>query len=113
MVFQSNPRRDAWGTIAGFIFQVNTTIARWLGWIDHEVMPAADQDFPKALVRNAGTGHTQWIGNDKSPSHRLAHRLGWIKAWMGIFHSKSRLSGGLDRYRQLFVIPWRLMASNL
>jgi hypothetical protein len=38
MVFESNPRRDAWGTIAGFIFQVNTTILRWLRLQDGEVL---------------------------------------------------------------------------
>lgn len=38
MVFESNPRRDVWGTIAGFIFQVNTTIVRWLGLQDGEVL---------------------------------------------------------------------------
>ena len=38
----------------------------------------------KALVRNAGTGHTQWIGNDKSASHRLGHLLGWIQVWKGV-----------------------------
>src|SRR5579864_8436782 len=38
MTFESNPRRDAWTTIAGFIFQVNTTIVRWLGLQDGEVL---------------------------------------------------------------------------
>src|SRR5579864_6268623 len=38
MTFESNPRRDAWTTIAGFIFQVNTTIVRWLNLQDGEVL---------------------------------------------------------------------------
>jgi hypothetical protein len=27
----------------------------------------------------------------KSPSHQLAHRLGWIQAWMGVFQAESYL----------------------
>jgi hypothetical protein len=30
MTFISNPRRDAHATFAGFVFQVNVTILRWL-----------------------------------------------------------------------------------
>ena len=37
-IFESNPRRDAWGTIAGFIFQVNMTIVRWLELQNGEVL---------------------------------------------------------------------------
>jgi tetratricopeptide (TPR) repeat protein len=36
MTFVSNPRRDASPTIAGFVFQVNVTILRWLGLRDGE-----------------------------------------------------------------------------
>jgi hypothetical protein len=31
MSFQVNPRRDAHATIAGFFYQVNITLLRWLG----------------------------------------------------------------------------------
>lgn len=36
MTFISNPRRDASATIAGFVFQVNVTILRWLELRDDE-----------------------------------------------------------------------------
>jgi tetratricopeptide (TPR) repeat protein len=36
MTFVTNPRRDASATIAGFVFQVNLTILRWLGLQDGE-----------------------------------------------------------------------------
>jgi len=38
MAFKSNPRRDAWGTIAGFVFQVHTTILRWISLNEGEVL---------------------------------------------------------------------------
>jgi hypothetical protein len=38
MAFESKSRRDAWATVAGFIFQVNTTIVRWLNLQDGEVL---------------------------------------------------------------------------
>ena len=31
MAFQANPRRDAHATIAGFFYQINITLLRWLG----------------------------------------------------------------------------------
>lgn len=31
MPFQANPRRDAYATIAGFFYQINITLLRWLG----------------------------------------------------------------------------------
>src|SRR5258706_15250738 len=30
MTFRTNPRRDASGTIAGFVYQVDVTILKWL-----------------------------------------------------------------------------------
>src|SRR5208282_3971640 len=36
MTFVSDPRRDANATIAGFVFQVNVTILRWLGLQEDE-----------------------------------------------------------------------------
>ena len=36
MTFVTNPRRDASPTIAGFVFQVNVTILRWLELQDGE-----------------------------------------------------------------------------
>ena len=36
MTFITNPRRDASPTIAGFVFQVNVTILRWLELRDVE-----------------------------------------------------------------------------
>jgi len=38
ITFDSDPRRDAYGVIAGFVFQVNTTIMRWLELKEGEVL---------------------------------------------------------------------------
>ncbi len=38
MAFETNPRRDAWSTIAGFVFQVNVTILRWLNLQPNEIL---------------------------------------------------------------------------
>jgi hypothetical protein len=34
--FISDPERDAWATIAGFVYQVDLTILRWLNLDDNE-----------------------------------------------------------------------------
>ena len=42
-------------------------------WTDREVVPAADQDFPKGSCAHHGCwAHTKWIRNEKSVSQKLA-----------------------------------------
>jgi MoxR-like ATPase len=38
MSFRANPNRDAWSTIAGFVYQVDITILRWLNLEESEVL---------------------------------------------------------------------------
>ena len=63
-------------------------------WIDREVVPAADQDFARGSCAHHGCSmETEWIGNDKSPSHRLGHLSGWIQVWMGVSQAQSDRGG--------------------
>jgi hypothetical protein len=42
-------------------------------WTDREVVPAADQDFPKGpCVHHGCWAHTKWIGNEKLASWKVA-----------------------------------------
>ena len=49
------------------------------------------------------------IRPEKSPTDdQMAHRLGWILAWMGVI----RLKVGWAVSENLLVNPWRLLVSN-
>lgn len=53
-VFKSDPQRDAYGVIAGFIYQINTTMERWLELKDGEVLElerGEDIDVIQTAVR--------------------------------------------------------------
>jgi hypothetical protein len=57
IVFKSDPQRDAYRVIAGFIFQINTTIERWLELKDGEVVElerGEDIDVIQVAVRGGG-----------------------------------------------------------
>ena len=42
-------------------------------WINSEVIPAVDQDFPMGSCAHHGCwAHTNWIGNEKSPTWKMA-----------------------------------------
>src|SRR5258708_20429699 len=54
MSINSNPRRDAHGTFAGYVYQVNVTILRWLKLMQCEYLDLeAGEDID--LVRNASS----------------------------------------------------------
>jgi hypothetical protein len=57
------------GTVPGSVVRSNPSPC----WINREVVPDADQGFPKGSCAHHGCwAHTEWIGNDKSASRRTA-----------------------------------------
>ena len=54
---------------------------------------------------------TEWIGNEKSPTHQRSWRLARFGRGVGVSHSKSGLPGGLA-YKQLSVAIWQPVAGE-
>ncbi len=48
------------------------------------MVPAAEENSSKGSSETYEAKHTEWIGNDKSASHRLGHLLGWIQVGKGV-----------------------------
>src|ERR1700693_863212 len=73
MTFISNPRRDASATIAGFVFQVNVTILRWLELREDEHLElegGADIDSVQDSLNVGGSGVTRLLEQIKARSGR-------------------------------------------
>ena len=45
----------------------------------------------KVAVKLMGAGHTEWIGNDKSATHRQSWRLAGFRRGMGVYQAQSCL----------------------
>src|SRR5712692_9623404 len=72
MPFVTNPRRDAGPTIAGFVFQVNVTILRWIDLLDGEHLELErGEDIDKVKDSDSGvSAETRLLEQIKARSGR-------------------------------------------
>src|SRR5215469_6124859 len=77
MAFETNPRRDAWSTIAGFVFQVNVTILRWLNLQQNEILELERGEDIDTVQRELAAGRideNRLLEQVKNRSTRLTLR---------------------------------------